>query len=191
MSACNINIMSLNVRGLRNYNKRMALLQALKENKVDISLLQETYLTNDMVSEIEKCYGDMYYCIHSYGTNHSRGVSFLFRKECKIIVVSRKIDSEGRMIVLNVEINDQPYSIVNVYAPNSERERKGFFEKLKNWISLHVEFKDKCIVAGDFNIVPNPAMDRKGGGINVDQSRKSFEYICSNYNLLDAWRVKK
>ena len=129
MAICNINNVSFNVRGLRNCNKRQALLEALKQNNIHVCQLQETYFTPDLVPEIEKCFGEMYNCIHSYGSTHSRGVTVMIKKNSDINVMSQKVDTDGRMVLLNLQINNEPYTLLTIYAPNSEKERNASLKK--------------------------------------------------------------
>ena len=50
--ANNIKIISLNARGLRETKKRSNLFFWLKEKKIDICLLQETYWTTDIRNKL-------------------------------------------------------------------------------------------------------------------------------------------
>ena len=50
MASCNYSMISLNVKGLNNYNKRKAIFKWLDNAKYDIILLQETHTTVDVES---------------------------------------------------------------------------------------------------------------------------------------------
>ena len=70
-----LNILSLNVRGLRNENKRRAIFSYLKNQKATIFCLQEIFSK----PEDEKTWpaewgGKMYF---SHGSEHSKGVCIL------------------------------------------------------------------------------------------------------------------
>jgi len=127
MSAANINIVTFNVRGLRNSNKRLALFEALKEHNVHIALLQETYITEDLVPEVDKGFGGLYHCIHSCGSVHSRGVTALIKINSDIQITNHVVDDEGRLILLNVMVNKYVFTVLNVYAPNLKKTKKKFF----------------------------------------------------------------
>ena len=70
-----LKIISLNVRGLRNQNKRGAIFSYLKTQKSTVFCLQETYLlsNNEKVWSLEWD-GQI---IYSHGTAHSKGVYFI------------------------------------------------------------------------------------------------------------------
>ena len=44
-------------------------------------------------------------------------------------VISSHSDHHGRLILLNIEINEHVYTLVNVYAPNDIHERIVFLGK--------------------------------------------------------------
>ena len=52
-----LNIISMNVRGLRNAKKRRSLFRQFKTNNYDIIGLQETYLTNNDINLIKNEWG--------------------------------------------------------------------------------------------------------------------------------------
>ena len=71
------NVLSLNVRGNRDLNKRKSIFTWARNQKADISFLQETYSTPDVFDSWKFQWpGDMYY---SHGSNHSKGVLVLIR----------------------------------------------------------------------------------------------------------------
>ena len=45
---------SVNARGLRNKLKRKASFEQLRDSKIDVGCLQETYVTKEIVEEVEK-----------------------------------------------------------------------------------------------------------------------------------------
>ena len=49
-----IECISLNVRGLRNINKKKRLFRNLRERKLDVICLQETYITEDVIEQWKK-----------------------------------------------------------------------------------------------------------------------------------------
>ena len=73
----NFKILSLNVRGIRSFDKRKALFHWLSKEKSNIIFWQETYSTPE-VENIWKSQwrGDIFF---SHGSEHSRGVMILLR----------------------------------------------------------------------------------------------------------------
>ena len=58
---------------------------------------------------------------------HSRGVSIMISKDLSCNVVSSYSDKHGRRILINVEIDNQNFTIVNVNVPSELDERIVFF----------------------------------------------------------------
>ena len=71
------NVLSLNVRGIRDLDKRKSIFTWARNQKADIIFLQETCSTADVFDSWKFQWpGDMYY---SHGSNHSRDVLVLIR----------------------------------------------------------------------------------------------------------------
>ena len=79
--------------------------------------------------------------------------------------------------------NDDSWFILNLYTPNSKRERKDFWAK----ISMVVSIKNinKGIIMGDFN---SPLIDDdKCGGLASDQESKlDLSNFIHNLDLMDV-----
>ena len=72
------NVLSLNVRGIRDLNKRKTIFTWVRNQKADIIFLQEIFSTPDVFDSWKFQWpGDMYY---SHGSNHSKGVLVLIRE---------------------------------------------------------------------------------------------------------------
>ena len=179
-----LNIISLNVRGVRGNNKRISVLQFLKENKYDIACIQETYFNNNCVDRV-KCEwdGTSYHCLTN--SAHAKGVSIFLKKGFKGKVLDVHTDNIGRKILLNVEFNNHIIAVANMYAPSEVKERIDFLEKTQTWISQHSNSTSKLIICGDLNTVDN-CIDRSSGVI--DRSSKQFADLKSNLEVCDIWR---
>ena len=66
-------IISLNVRGIRNFEKRKSIFNWLMKQNSDICFLQETYSTEDIANQWKKQWpGDIYF---AHGSTHSCGIA--------------------------------------------------------------------------------------------------------------------
>lgn len=54
-------------------------------------------------------------------------MSILFRKKLIVDIINYHQSVNGRKLLINVKINEKVFSLVNVYAPNFEKERTEFF----------------------------------------------------------------
>ena len=96
------NLLSLNVRGIRTFEKRKAVFSWLVNSDADIIFLQETYSTRDIENIWTKQWkGEMFF---SHGGNHSRSVLILTKDNLDFKIHSTKVDSQGRYIFLDAYI---------------------------------------------------------------------------------------
>ena len=73
-----LKLLSLNIRGLRDFVKRKAVVNWINKQNADIIFLQETYRTAEIENEWKYQWkGDMFF---SHGSNHSKGVLILTKK---------------------------------------------------------------------------------------------------------------
>ena len=173
-----LHVVSLNVRGLRG-NKRHTVYRWLKEHKFHICLLQETYCTKGVAPNMKKGWdGDI---MHSF----SKGVSILILKGLPYNVISTHCDNDGRMILINLELNGVEYSICNVYCPNDLSDISKFLGALKLFVNAHAVSTKHILVGGDFNCVES--MDDKSSG-TLDKSSTELGNLKCQLNLNDVWR---
>ena len=128
-----LHIGSLNVRGLNDKVKRNNVYRWIDEKKYDICLIQETFCTKESRAKFDRDWKGK--ILHSFtNSSHSRGVAILLNKSTKYSIITSHTDELGRIILLNIKIEDLDYTIVNVYAPNSLSDRIQFFKGLSSFI---------------------------------------------------------
>ena len=71
--------------------------------------------------------GSSFHCITN--SSHSRGVAILFSENFKGQVLNSFSSDDRRILLLNVQINDDIVTLVLVYAPNIEIEKKRILSK--------------------------------------------------------------
>jgi exonuclease III len=64
-------------------------------------------------------------------------------------LINKYNDTDGRLILINVEINNTIFTLVCIYAPNCRSSRNSFFKKVTDKIQEHGI--GIPIVGGDFN----------------------------------------
>ena len=114
-----IEIASVNVRGLRAQDKRQKIFNWFQKHQgANIFLLQETHsILSDELEWKEEWEGDI---IFNHGESNSRGVCILFKKDCGYELHSVNKDTEGRYIILDLDLYEQRYTLVNLYGPNKD-----------------------------------------------------------------------
>ena len=68
-------------------------------------------------------------------------------------------DDDGRYIITDVNIGNRRLTMANIYAPNEDRPE--YFENIIGIIENIPN--DNRIIGGDFNLVLNLEMDKRGG----------------------------
>ena len=184
----NFKLLSLNARGIRSFEKRKAVFNWLYKSRADICFLQETYSTSEVVNIWKKQWkGDIYF---SHGSCHSRGTMILINEQLDFKLISSKIDPFGRYIFLEAEIQDSPFLLLNIYAPNKCAEQCDFFSKLSEELKeFNTEAATSLIVGGDFNVILDVDLDGRGGNKKRKDSVKYVEDITIENDLVDIWRV--
>ena len=71
---------------------------------------------------------DMY---HSFGKTNSRGCSIYIQKKLTYTLINTITDTEGRLLIVNIELSDTVYTLINIYAHNDRTQRNDFFLFIK------------------------------------------------------------
>ena len=183
-----VSLASINVNGAAERHKRLKVFGCLRAMPVDVFLLQETHLADHSQGKTwEKDWGGQ--CAWSPGSNRSAGVAgvaVLVHPNSAAKLVDSKTDLAGRAVTALIEFHGQRFQIMNVYGPNNHRERAIFFDNL--W---HFKYPDlDSIVVGDFNCVPDLAIDKWGGDDSFgDKAVTQLHSLTESLALEDFYRV--
>ena len=178
-----INIISLNVRGLREATKRRAIFSYYR-TRCNILCLQETHSDEKTIDMWRNEWGGR--CYASHGETNARGVAIMVNKECTAKIDLVMADNDGRVIACNVHSNDTTVCVANIYAPNKDSPK--FFED--NFRKIQ-EVSEKSVVIGDFNTVLDAKYDRLNPRANVNSnSSAKINQLMEEYMLADPWRQR-
>lgn len=180
-----LTIFSQNCRGgLSVAAKRRDLFQYLRSKKYNIICLQDTHINTNLEAFIKAEWG--YEAFFSSYTTNSRGVMILINNNFEQKVNRVKIDKNGNYIILDITIEDQKITLVNLYGPNNDNPQ--FYENLKHKIN---EFEnEQVIMCGDWNLVIDPTMDSYNYlHINNPRARQVILNHLEDENFIDPWRV--
>ena len=175
-----VNIISLNVRGLRDSQKRRTIFDYYRK-KCNILCIQETHSDEDSCQMWTNEWGGRGY--YNHGEKNARGVAILIKKgmQAKCDVINK--DNCGRYLVCDIVVNDVHMRLINVYAPN--KDSPAFFEDVFRVACSH----DKIVIIGDFNTVLNSELDRKNtNAYNNDKSARVIKQYLTDNLLEDVWR---
>ena len=152
-----LKMLSLNVRGLRNPNKRRAVFCYLKQQKATIFCLQETFSQPDDEQVWTAEWGGKIFFEH--GTTHSKGVCILLNPNSKLGLEMIQTESQGRILIAKLNVQSELFFVVNIYAPNDQRKQNDFIQTLAETLLRKTDIS-KLIVAGDWNCTLNK-IDKK------------------------------
>ena len=183
---------SLNVRGIRERDKREQIFSWCKDKKADIVFLQETFSTRDIEDRWSSMWdGSIYF---SHGSNHGKGVLVLISPMVDIEVIQVLQDTEGRYIFIDCKIQGVRLILGNVYFPtrNHEKDQLIFLRKLRNILDRLNKNEYPVIVGGDFNMIRNTELDYLGQSSNRISNRfnQEIENFMQEMHLLDIWRSR-
>lgn len=176
---------SLNMRGLNIPEKRSKLLHTLRQNKVQIAFIQETHFRSDNIPTLSNHHFPTAY----HATNEeykTKGVSILIAKNCPFQVSEVKKDKKGRYIFLKGSLHNKPFTLANLYAPNTKQVP--FF---RDTLQLLTEFCfGVLIVGGDFNVALSPTQDSSTGTSSLPyRALKAIKTLLQDLTLHDTWRT--
>ena len=176
---------SVNAQGLRSSDRRQAAFRFFQRHRYDIIFLQETHWTDDLFSTIKRDWNGDLFC--NNGTDSSRGVAILISPHFNYTHINTSQDSSGRILSVTIHFDDNYLHLVNLYAPNSDTERRQFFSTLDPYLSSTYN----NIIGGDFNCIENPVLDKQGGNSAPRQnSLRILHLLTSQFNLTDIWRLR-
>lgn len=170
---------------MRDDNKRRDVFWWLWQKTQNIFFLQETHSTKDTETMWKNEWGGQ--IIFSHGTSNARGVAIMIKNNISMKINKIEIDTHGRYIFLDCEIDSLQILLVNLYAPNDDNPE--YFEKIFRKIANEYETPN-LVFGGDFNFVQDVNLDKKGG-----QPRTHFKAkeMVTNYmeylELIDVWRM--
>ena len=106
-----VDIISLNAKGLRDFTKRRKVFNYMKQKTLrkGIIFLKETH----SFLKDEKVWTNQFGCgkdtvIFSHGQSDTRGVLIIFREHVNVKIIEQYIDTSSHYIVLNAEITILP-----------------------------------------------------------------------------------
>ena len=185
-----LKIMSLNVRGISNFKKRRTIFTWCRRKSADVIFLQETHSNKTTEIQWKNEWGGK--MLFSHGSPNSCGTAILINNKANCSVLHTIPDPLGRFIISKIKVDDKVYVLVNIYAPNKDKESVQFFRKLHTLLQIeNLDSEENIILGGDFNCPLNPNLDKRGGIMIPRKSVvNSIECVQNELDLVDIWRVK-
>ena len=184
MGTNNFKIASLNVRGFRDFQKRVKVNILFKAHNIDVLFIQESHCSNiKEAKHWENCFSGKGFW--SFGQNHSCGVGIILNSNMTYKVLHFDFDYKGRYVVLDLLLNNIEFRLINVYMPNIHAERRSFISDL----SVYLNTKKNIVLGGDFNFVQNVCLDKEGGNVGMgDIGKVEMGVLQSDFHIVDIFR---
>ena len=80
-----------------------------------------------------------------------------------LIILNIKRDNLGRILVIEVKIDDSVFVLINIYNAKTEPEQSHTLNDLINILETFEDIRSKSVVlGGDFNVILNRSLDSEG-----------------------------
>ena len=185
-------IISLNVRGLRDYKKHIKINNWLSKHNSHkgITFLQETHSQADIENEwFKRTRGDL---IMSHGESNSKGTAILFGNELNYKLNEKKVHKYGRYVIILAVIQGTNFLLINSYLPNIEKDQILIMREIMKTVnSMDIPTETYMIWGGDFNFCFDLELEAYGGNpMPKNKSIETMETIMQEYDLCDIWRLR-
>ncbi|KAF8827360.1 hypothetical protein HHX47_DHR5000756 [Lentinula edodes] len=176
-------------RIMTKVSKYPRIMNYMRRNKILLLCVQETKLKgNDHVTIMEENPLLEVKCNNDPEGKAKSGIAFLLNKNItRNKAVTHDVIIPGRASRIIIQLGpDERLNVVNIYAPNIEKEKIAFYKKLKSKLSEMNDMED-MIMMGDFNMV-NESIDRLPQRKDEERVMSPINAITSKYHLVDGWR---
>ena len=145
-----------NAKGMQSSEKRLKLMQYFKDKigSNGVLFLQETHSESKVEQKWKKDFKSPN--LFSHGKLYSCGVLIAFSGTGTFTVKKQQTDKEGRILILDVSINDSEYILINLYNANTENEQTNVLSSLSELLEdFDISLTKQLVMAGDFNLFFN------------------------------------
>ena len=125
----------------------------------------------------------------AHGTTASRGVAIFVRDRIQLseLQAAEVPEGQGRLLRIDFRWEDQPITVVGVYAPSVAGERQDFF---LSSLSPLLPSDRQVFVGGDFNCVAGDAdVTQNAQGRRRTGYVGGLRVVEETFGLVDAWRT--
>ena len=115
---------------------------------------------------------------YSHGTSQSCGVLFAFFGNLNFSVNKQVGDKNGRILILDVNIDEIRYVLVHIYNANTEVEQVQVLSELSELMkNIIFSQENRIVLAVDFNVFFDSKLETKGGKPSNKKNKKSNKKI--------------
>ena len=175
-----IKILSWNVRGVNDSDKRKVIKNLIRTNRVDLVCLQETKV-QDMNIEMVRSLGvGRFLNWIALNAEGSAGGILLFWDKRRINMVDYMVGNFSVSCLFKMVEDGFQWAFTGVYGPVEKNIRETFWEELGSIKGL---WEEPWCVGGDFNAILYPEERSKEG--RIENSIRRFSDILNDLGLRD------
>ena len=196
-----LKITSLNVAGINDDRKRGELFTWLSLSGADIVLIQEHKAASvDIVNKW--MWGRKWHYIFSCAGNSTAGSAIMVRESLGLSDITWRDHQDGRTTSIEFKWCGTRWKLVSAYAPAEAVERPPYLAGLEAIIREQEEEDEEgildteddetasLILGGDWNCVPNPVLDKRGGNPSAGTTgMNEITTMMASLDLEDIWRT--
>ena len=110
----------------------------------------------------------------------------------KVDILDKKIDRNGRILKLDIKVDETNFVLVNIYNPHTRKYQVKTFLGLSKILETIKDFSGKHIVlAGYFNFFFDTSLDSHGSKTTLrKKSIVNFTELKEKFDLCDIWRMR-
>ena len=189
MKEFTITLASFNIRGLKDFTKRNQFLNYIRTQRFDIVAVQETHLWDDfLVKTIESEWEGK--SIFVKGEKRSKGITLFLGLNTQCIVINKQEDIEGRILSVDLKINQNKIRLIIVYFSNNSSSLHEEVDRLGNFFFTSYPI----VLMGDFNFILDEKLDHinftktHGIGATYPTLVQEFKKLMNIASLIDVFR---
>jgi exonuclease III len=194
----NINIATLNMNGfaapanhMTGIEKWSTVYRTINQHKIVILALQETHLDENLLHNIEACFGKRLTILKSQDLTNLRAsarVALIINKSLiapKELVTHEIINRWALALKIKWHKNEEAV-LINFYAPNIRSEHKDFWSQIKSKCRAH-NIRRPDFLMGNFNVTEDP-IDRAPTHPDDPNAIEVLQNLHHSLDLQDSWR---
>lgn len=186
-----IRFASFNVNGINRPNKRRIIFDKIRKSNAHIAFIQETHSSEATAKTWATEWGGK--ALFNHGLPGSRGVAILFSRNFTPKLINERRDAHGRILVIDVEVDEEIYTIASLYAPTQDKpiQQADFMDNLE--LIMDSMASENVVIGGDLNCILDPGLDRNSTSELPSASlvyRNRLRSFMEDRSLCDVMRVR-
>ena len=131
-------------------------------------------------------------CYFSHRQSSSCGILIYCFGSKNLKIRNKIVDKDQRIVILEIELHNQFFTLINLCNPNTESKQHKVLEKLENMLSTSNPTQvNQIIFAGDFNLFFNSKLESNGGNpVYKNHSVAKLIELKEKYTLTNIWRIQ-